>query len=399
MIEELGLHHPLLSRYEAAAQKTFSQNAYRFSEEYIGKKLDEANLYPEQRDGILAFMTFARTDRRILEAMWLFYYLQFCTDECFLFDLWDGGLDSVPSPAVCEEKFPGYFRETVYLLASDHLANFLTKNGFSSEYLTGYYEKMRVFADDNLQSHGTYGFCRLAPFMYVYAYPAIVRIGRLIYQVHKPEEGIALYRDEEGRHRLFATDAFSYNAAGLRDETADFRPVYRKEGEFLTAHPFLPNGRLSPRPERVELRTLTPLLGEGDYLVYLHIPPLGRLTPEAVDASIEEAKRILPSFFRGFPLRGIACATWLLDPALREVLPEGSNILEFQDRFNLACCQDNHNRSLRDHIFRVPIETPLSELRPKNSFQEKMLARAIRGEKMYWTFGLLKGDHDFGKSE
>lgn len=37
MIEELGLHHPLLSRYEAAAHETFSQNAYRFSEAYVGK--------------------------------------------------------------------------------------------------------------------------------------------------------------------------------------------------------------------------------------------------------------------------------------------------------------------------------------------------------------------------
>lgn len=382
--------HPLLEKYAAAADAVFAENARRFSEAAFAEKLDAAALKPQNRADLEAFMRFARADEGLLRALWLFYYFQFNTEECFLFSLWNDGLDSVKAPAVCEEKFPGYFRSAVYLASVDHLIAHLKKYDLPMDYVKKYYDKYKVFADENMESHGTYGFCRLAPFMYVYAYPAIAKIGRLIYQIHKPEDWLEIYTDGKGEVVLIALPTCTYNEQGHRDESAAFRPIYQKEGNYLTAHRFDESGHLSPTPERLDLRVFRPLLSEGEYVAYIHIPADGKLTPEAVDASLKEAREAMPRLFPTFPVRFFTCSTWLLDTHLAEVLPEGSNILSFGNRFARALGPDNKNVSLHSHIFRVPLDVPLEKLVPTNAFQKKMLDRALAGKAMYWTFGILR---------
>lgn len=382
--------HPLLEKYRESADAAFAKNAWRFSEKAFADKLDDAALNPQNRADLEAFMCFAREDEGLLRALWLFYYFQFNTDECFLFSLWGDGLDSVKAPAVCEERFPGYFRSAVYLASVDHLIDHLKKHGLPSDYVNKYYEKYKVFADENMESHYTYGFCRLAPFMYVYAYPAIAKIGRLIYQIHKPEDWLEIYTDDTGELVLIALPTYTYNGEGHRDEDGALRPVYRKEGDTLFAHRFDSEGHLCPTPERLDLKRYRLLLDKDEYVAYIHIPADGKLTPEAVDTSLKEARETLPRLFPTFPVRRFACSTWLLDTHLAEVLPEGSNILSFGERFVRALGPDNKNASLHSHIFRVPLDVPLEKLVPANGFQKKMLARALAGKAMYWTFGILR---------
>lgn len=381
--------HPLLQKYAADADATFVENRARFSEEAFKEKLDAADLKPQNRAELEAFMRFAREDEELLRALWLFYYFQFNTDECFLFSLWGDGLDSVKAPAVCEERFPGYFRSAIYLASVDHLIDHLKKHDLPMDYVNKYYDKYKVFAEENMESHHTYGFCRLAPFMYVYAYPAIARIGRLVYQIHRPEDWLEIYQSDGGDLRLIALPTCTYNREGHRDENGDLLPVYQKEGDTLLAHRFDDEGHLCLTPERLDLTVYHPLLSEGEYVAYIHIPADGKLTHEAVDASLKEAKETLPRLFPSFPVRHFACSTWLLDTHLAEVLPEGSNILDFGRRFVRALGPDNKNVSLRSHIFRVPLDVPLEALVPQNSFQQKMLDRAKAGKAMYWTFGIL----------
>lgn len=76
---------------------------------------------------------------------------------------------------------------------------------------------------------------------------------------------------------------------------------------------------------------------EGDPAIGVHMPSYGRLDPEACDASFERARDFFPRHFPDIaPFRAATCASWLLDPQLREYLPESSNIVRFQRRFTLA---------------------------------------------------------------
>ncbi|MDH6216279.1 acyltransferase domain-containing protein [Streptomyces pseudovenezuelae] len=75
----------------------------------------------------------------------------------------------------------------------------------------------------------------------------------------------------------------------------------------------------------------------GTACLNLHIPDFfGPLSPAACDRSLALAREF---FARHYPeekyLAGL-CHSWLLDPQLRDYLPEYSNIVRFQERFRLA---------------------------------------------------------------
>lgn len=64
-----------------------------------------------------------------------------------------------------------------------------------------------------------------------------------------------------------------------------------------------------------------------------HIPEAGPLTPEAVDESLDLARRIALPAWREFEITRFTCLSWLLDPGLNARLPEHSNVRRFASRF------------------------------------------------------------------
>ena len=390
--EKFGLDHEVLLKYEKAAEAAYPENAYRFEKSYVAQKCEEAELCEEHRKLILDFMDFAVQDEDILRFMWLYFYFQFETDECFMDHLWGDGLDGVPVPEVCDRVSPGVLKSVVYLIASDHLSEFLKKQNLPESYMTSYYEAYKKHAQNNIISHNTYGLCRYAPFMYTYAYPFILRIGRLTYQVLSFKDYCEVYEDEEGKRTILALPNYTYNEQGYQDVTSSFRPVYKKNGDMVLAHTFDEKGLLSEKALEYDLKKLTKVYSPGDKVITIHIPGDGKLSPELVEQSLKDAEVILGKCFAKYHWKGFVCQTWFLDTQLREVLPPESNMLKFQDRFDLVMAGDNRNHSLFEHIFRVK-PTDLSNLVPKNCFQEVMLQRAVEGKKMYWGFGILKRDH------
>lgn len=80
-----------------------------------------------------------------------------------------------------------------------------------------------------------------------------------------------------------------------------------------------------------------PGVERGAPVLGVHIPVDGKLTPLSADDAFARAREFFPRHFpdRG-PYRVGTCQSWLLDPQLREYLPETSNILRFQDRFEVS---------------------------------------------------------------
>ncbi|MCH7232476.1 acyltransferase domain-containing protein [Glycomyces sp. L485] len=82
----------------------------------------------------------------------------------------------------------------------------------------------------------------------------------------------------------------------------------------------------------------------------------GPLSPEAVRDSVERALAFFPATFPELfpPERSMTfmCSSWLLDPQLRDWLPEGSNILKFGELFDLVRPASYANAGGRDDIWR-----------------------------------------------
>ena len=71
---------------------------------------------------------------------------------------------------------------------------------------------------------------------------------------------------------------------------------------------------------------------EPEWVLSTHIPMSGPLTPSSVDESFATATSFFASRFPDHPTRWFHCRSWLLDPALSELLPE-SNLAAFQRRW------------------------------------------------------------------
>jgi len=79
-----------------------------------------------------------------------------------------------------------------------------------------------------------------------------------------------------------------------------------------------------------ELTTL-----DGAPVVSLHIPTDVDLRPEVLRPSVREALAELYRLFPEYEGKGVYCHTWLLSAQLKEFLPETSNILRFQELFDI----------------------------------------------------------------
>ena len=62
---------------------------------------------------------------------------------------------------------------------------------------------------------------------------------------------------------------------------------------------------------------------------------------------------------------------------------------KFADLFDKVSVIDSYNGPIFELVFKTAPK-PLEELVPQNEFQQKVLNRALRGEKMYWCYGILK---------
>ena len=88
---------------------------------------------------------------------------------------------------------------------------------------------------------------------------------------------------------------------------------------------------------RRTLSGIGPDLASGTPCLNLHIPDfLGPLSPAACDRSLALAGEFFARHYPDEEYRAAMCHSWLLDPQLKQYLPEDSNIVRFQERFRLA---------------------------------------------------------------
>lgn len=89
----------------------------------------------------------------------------------------------------------------------------------------------------------------------------------------------------------------------------------------------------------------------GDPVVGVHIPPVGPLTPASCDEAFERAGAFFAHHFPEHPYRAATCTSWLLDEQLADYLPDTSNIVAFQRRFDVVGDRRNGDEDILRFAF------------------------------------------------
>ncbi len=127
------------------------------------------------------------------------------------------------------------------------------------------------------------------------------------------------------------------------------------------------------------------------YLIHVHIPSDADLSPECCDESFRMAEQFLAEHFPETVGSKFACDSWLLSPALKELLPEGSRILQFQNRFEVKSWNQDADDFL-EWVFKRK-DLPLEDLPEETSLQRKMKAYLLKGGKIGEAYGEIPKQH------
>ena len=387
MLKDYGINHELFVKYEKSARESF--DPMFVSLEHVLAIADEAALPQENKQFLADFFDYADTE--LLQFIWLFYYIQYHTDEDFKHDIWF--LDTLPMPKEAEQKFPGGIKAITYLLAVENLKKWVGERNLGYDIVEAYFGRYNYVAELNLITPGTRGLCRLTPFLHGYSKPFSLRLGRLAFQLKSFTDHMDLYENKDGDRIRVATKNCGYDDNGLPLENGGVTPVYEKKGDTLICQTFDKKGRLCKDTITVDLNEYSLALTASDDVVTIHIPEGGKLTMESIKESLVRAREIYSKYFPGF--KGFVCRTWFIDPALRgEIIKDTSNMAMFADLFEVHCEQDQDNHSIFEHVFKVARQ-PLENLVPANDFQKRLVDRALRGEKIYCSYGIMRNDFEF----
>lgn len=203
----------------------------------------------------------------------------------------------------------------------------------------------------------------------------------------------------------------AYRRAGVPDgvflDTMGCLPRFLEETQALTGRPAFDRGFWTWRQTGgllFRLGTLEfeyvpeggrdlPGAAPGTPVLHVHIPSDAVLTREALDNSYREARRFFQAEGAAFCRKGapaaVLCDSWLLAPALDELLPEGSGIRRFAGDFQRLGVREEDTAFYR-WLFRRLEPVPLEELPEDTGLQRAVKARLAAGGTVGAAWGVLR---------
>ena len=123
---------------------------------------------------------------------------------------------------------------------------------------------------------------------------------------------------------------------------------------------------------------------KGKRAVSIHIPSDARLEADLLNGSVRQAGTFLSEYYPEWKNLPMICESWLLSPALKDMLKPESRIRRFQDAFDLTE-EDPEDTSALEWVFFIA-EGQRDSVRYENlpedtSLQRKMKAALLAGKK------------------
>ena len=226
------------------------------------------------------------------------------------------------------------------------------------------------------------------------------RIGRFEIQLNK-RFGIKakVFKNQEKEIVVLADGAelhksgFALGAKGFEDKKGSWVANLKETETEWIGYRYLENAYVENTPVVLKKDDWTVVLSKDDFVVDLHIPSDGKLTPESVDETIALVKDFMQKYYPDYDYKAFTCSSWLLDPQLSSLLGENSNISMFNSRFTRMALKSDGD-SVFYFVFRKPDTDRASRLNleclPEQTTLERILkGHYLEGKVIYGTAGFF----------
>lgn len=171
----------------------------------------------------------------------------------------------------------------------------------------------------------------------------IFTLGRFQYKIAELFAFGAMLRNRsDGRKLLVAESGIRYDQEGYVvsdgcEADSDWYSTFEETEDKICGYAVSPYGFILSEKRNFSKKDWEPVLRKGDILLDMHIPPGGKMTPEAVFESFSMAFRFFSDRFPGRYVPAIICRSWIFNTQFEELLPD-SNLAELMRRCYLFPC-------------------------------------------------------------
>ena len=126
--------------------------------------------------------------------------------------------------------------------------------------------------------------------------------------------------------------------------------------------------------------------------IHIHIPRYKDLNEEDVNKSLCLADKYIKKYYPELKNENLVyyTQTWLLSPEVKEILSDDSNIIKFQNKFNIIEYEQNINDFL-NFVFDVVIdEVDYNDLLEKTTLQKELKKKLLNNEILHLGLGFIK---------
>ncbi len=127
---------------------------------------------------------------------------------------------------------------------------------------------------------------------------------------------------------------------------------------------------------------------KGENVLSVHIPSDASITGENCAASYDLSKEFFKKYYPEFTYRYYICDSWMLSPGLKDVLPAGSRILNFQKDYTIVEW-DKEEPSYLKWVYKNS-DLPIEELPEDTSLQRNIKKYVKEGGKIGVALGYIE---------
>lgn len=354
-------------------------------------------LSEERAQSILETMAVIRRDDNLRKLAWLWHCILYRT-----IDHTGENIVSWPLPAQpleSRELLANWFPAVILLSGYERLEAMYKERDIPDDIIADTLAAVDDCIDITVERTGRQGLhMHYLNWLQHHFHCRLYRIGRLEYEFRRFAYPIRAFRHvRDGRIMVLSDDGISYRGDGLVegtnsifDEKDGWVAAFKETAEQVQGNPISPDGLAQRNLVTLSKSEWSHVLSSGEPVINLHIPRKGAFTAQDCSESFARAIAFLDTYYADQPYAAVTCVSWLMDPQLRLLLDDSSNLVRFQLRFQSYPVKSG-DESLYKFVFNCePCE--VDQLPEKSSLQQKIKRFMQAGERLHLAGGLILAD-------